>query len=413
MPEEQPSARTSPQPSEQPPNNAPTITGTPSTSATAGTLWQFQFVVNDADGDALTISADGLPTWAILDPQARVIAGIPTAAHVGANGPIVIRVSDGEATASLAPFVITVAQALAVPPPDPEPEPEPNPAPMPPPPLVNTAPTISGVPATTVQATQPYSFVPVASDDQTPQSLSFSITNKPAWATFNTTTGALTGTPSASQTGTYGNIRITVSDGSLSASLPAFSITVTPAPNRPPVISGAPSTTSITAGTAWSFRPTASDPDGQPLSFSITNKPVWATFSTITGTLSGTPTDQHAGTTSNIVITATDTTGASASLQPFSLTVTAMPRNGSAELSWSAPTQYEDGSALSPQEIAAYRIYYGTSRGDLDRLAEVDSGTRMFTVTGLAAGTHYFAVTTVTVTGMESDLSAVGSKTIP
>jgi hypothetical protein len=36
-----------------------------------------------------------------------------------------------------------------------------------------------------------------------------------------------------------------------------------------------------------------------------------------------------------------------------------------------------------------------------------------FTVQALASGTHYFAVTAVTVGGTESALSSVGSKTIP
>jgi hypothetical protein len=36
-----------------------------------------------------------------------------------------------------------------------------------------------------------------------------------------------------------------------------------------------------------------------------------------------------------------------------------------------------------------------------------------FTVQSLAAGTHYFAVTAVTIGGTESALSAIGSKSIP
>jgi hypothetical protein len=58
--------------------------------------------------------------------------------------------------------------------------------------------------------------------------LSFSSSNKPAWANFNIATGALTGTPSSAQVGTYSNISISVSDGTNSAALPAFAITVTP-----------------------------------------------------------------------------------------------------------------------------------------------------------------------------------------
>ena len=85
--------------------------------------------------------------------------------------------------------------------------------------------SVSGNPQTVDGAGQPYSFVPTTSNIGG-GALTFSIANMPPWASFNTATGALTGTPGISQVGTYSNILISVSNGSLSASLPAFSITV-------------------------------------------------------------------------------------------------------------------------------------------------------------------------------------------
>src|SRR5262249_22298229 len=64
------------------------------------------------------------------------------------------------------------------------------------------------------------------------------VNNKPSWASFNSTTGQLAGTPTAANVGAYSNIVIWVSDGQKSASLPAFSIQVTGAtttPNKPTV----------------------------------------------------------------------------------------------------------------------------------------------------------------------------------
>jgi mannan endo-1,4-beta-mannosidase len=58
-------------------------------------------------------------------------------------------------------------------------------------------------------------------------SVGFSIQNKPYWATFNTATGALQGTPTGSDIGQYGNVVISASDSAGTASLPPFSITVT------------------------------------------------------------------------------------------------------------------------------------------------------------------------------------------
>ena len=98
----------------------------------------------------------------------------------------------------------------------------------------------------------------------------------------------VSGTPTAANVGTYSNIQIRVSDGKLSAGLTPFTITVTGSSNRAPTISGAPAT-SVTAGQAYSFRPTAADADNDTLGFSIQNRPTWATFSSVTGQLSGTP----------------------------------------------------------------------------------------------------------------------------
>ncbi|MCG7994808.1 MAG: putative Ig domain-containing protein [Candidatus Thiodiazotropha taylori] len=89
----------------------------------------------------------------------------------------------------------------------------------------NEAPTISGTPAASVDAGVAYSFTPAA-DDADNDRLTFSVTNLPAWASFNSSNGRLTGTPSAQDVGDYNNIRISVSDGTDSANLASFSIRV-------------------------------------------------------------------------------------------------------------------------------------------------------------------------------------------
>ena len=104
--------------------------------------------------------------------------------------------------------------------------------------ISNTAPVISGTAATSITMGKSYSFTPTASDTNG-DVLSYSISNKPTWASFNTSTAALSGMPTS--TGTYNNIVITVDDGTTSTSLPAFSITVLPASNttgQTPIPSG-------------------------------------------------------------------------------------------------------------------------------------------------------------------------------
>ena len=273
-------------------------------------------------------------------------------------------------------------------------------------------PVISGTPKTSVAVNSYYYFNAEARDPDG-KKITFVIKNKPAWAMFSGSTGELTGTPKT--TGTWSNIVISAWDGRLTTSLPAFSIKVTSSTsttNRPPTISGTPST-SVTAGSAYSFTPTARDPEGRTLGYSITNRPAWATFSTSTGRLSGTPSSSHVGTYSNIRITASDGVS-SASLPLFSITVrssTTTPSSGAATLSWTAPTTNTDGSTLT--NLAGYRIYYGTSSGALTRTVNISSaGITRYVISDLSPATYYFAIAAYNSAGAESSRSATVSKVI-
>jgi hypothetical protein len=90
---------------------------------------------------------------------------------------------------------------------------------------VNVAPTISGTPQAAVSAGVGYSFAPTSADANGDR-VTFAIQNRPTWATFDTATGRLTGTPGAAEVGTYSNVVISASDGTASTNLPAFSIRV-------------------------------------------------------------------------------------------------------------------------------------------------------------------------------------------
>lgn len=86
--------------------------------------------------------------------------------------------------------------------------------------------TVSGAPGTTATVGVSYSFTPSTAGGHTPKT--WSIVNKPAWATCSTSTGQLTGTPSAAETDSNVTITVTDADG-LMASLPTFTITVSAA----------------------------------------------------------------------------------------------------------------------------------------------------------------------------------------
>jgi hypothetical protein len=191
------------------------------------------------------------------------------------------------------------------------------------------APRISGVPATSITVGKTYYFKPTATDSDR-NKLTYSIANKPGFASFSSTTGELRGTPFAEHTRVWSGIVISVSDGTSKVSLPAWSLTVKPNANKSPIISGTPPKTAR-VGSAYSFQPYAKDPEGKALRFSIRNKPTWATFSTSTGKLSGTP--SAAGTTSSIMIMVTDGVTSASLLPSFSITA-----SGTAVTSNSAPT---------------------------------------------------------------------------
>jgi len=280
-------------------------------------------------------------------------------------------------------------------------------------PVMNSAPVISGTPINTVTANESYSFRANASDADDDQ-LTFSISNKPAWASFSTRRGLLRGTPTDSHVNTYSGIVISVTDGTDTVSLPGFSIQVAAAPgaNTTPVISGAPAV-SVTANEAYSFRPSASDADDDQLTFSISNKPAWARFSTSSGLLRGTPTDSHMNTYSGIVISVTDGTD-TASLGTFSIIVSGTEtQTGSVTLNWTAPVARTDGSPISMSEIAGFTVHYGTSTGSYPNSLSVDDGSATSaTIADLQAGTYYLTVTTRDSEGRESGNSDEVAKAV-
>ncbi len=273
----------------------------------------------------------------------------------------------------------------------------------------NSPPTISGLPATSVNADSLYDFRPTATDANA-DALTFNIQNKPDWATFSAADGHLSGTPSAAAAGTYAGILISVSDGQATVSLPAFSITVVAATagNASPTIGGAPAA-SVAVGNSYSFTPTAADADGDPLTFSIQNQPAWAAFNTATGALTGAPAAADAGSYANIIISVSDGSATTA-LAPFAITVV-QSANGSASLSWTAPTTNSDGSALG--NLAGYRIHYGTTTAMTQVVQVASAGLTTYTLGNLSSGTWYFAVSAYASTGAESPLSNTASKTIP
>jgi len=195
--------------------------------------------------------------------------------------------------------------------------------------------SIYGTPTTSATATRYYGFQAWASDTDH-KAVTYSIQNKPSWATFDTRYGHLYGVPSAGNVGTYSNIVISASDGISSARLPAFSITVKS-------VSG-----------------------------------------TTSGSGSGTGTTGGGGTTSS---------------------------SGSVTVSWTPPTANTNGSTLT--NLAGYTISYGPSASQLTTNVKVaNAGVSSYVIDNLPAGTYYFGVSAYSSAGQSSRVSNVVSKTV-
>ena len=252
---------------------------------------------------------------------------------------------------------------------------------------VTTEPVTTTPVTTEPVATEPVTTTPVATEPVTTTPVTTTPVTTDPVTTAPVTTDPVTTTPGTSDPATTG---------------PVTTVPV----NNAPVISGSPPR-SVTAGTAYSFQPVASDADRDTLTFSITGKPAWATFNTASGRLSGTPGDSDAGTYSNIVIAVNDRTD-TASLQAFTIRVDpAQNAVGSFSLSWTAPVARADGTPLSLADIGGYRIYYGTSSGNYPNTIDVSDGSaQSATVNNLPLGTYRTVMTTYDSNGLESARSA-------
>ena len=96
---------------------------------------------------------------------------------------------------------------------------------VPPDTTANEAPQINGTPSSNAIVGQDYSFQPAAADHDGDK-LTFSISNKPAWASFDPATGRLWGRPDTTDIGVHEQIAINVSDGAHTRALPQFTVKV-------------------------------------------------------------------------------------------------------------------------------------------------------------------------------------------
>ena len=179
-------------------------------------------------------------------------------------------------------------------------------------------------------------------------------------------------------------------------------LTVAKSGNSTPTITGNPSS-AIKYSESYQFKPSASDADGDALTFSVKNRPSWANFESGTGELYGLPSLGDVGVYENIQISVSDGKSTSA-LRAFTVTVS-QSALGSVTLSWVAPTQNSDGSPL--MDLAGYKIYFRNESGGYSDNIRIDNpGLTTYVVDQLTPATYYFAATAFNASGIESSFSS-------
>jgi hypothetical protein len=178
--------------------------------------------------------------------------------------------------------------------------------------------------------------------------------------------------------------------------------------NDAPTITGAPPA-NVLEGEFYEFLPSATDPDGDDLEFSIARKPAWAQFDRASGRLWGTPDAADVGNFTNIAISVTDGRH-SAALAAFDVSVNPIAA-GAATLTWDPPTENLDGTPLV--DLAGFRIYYGKNPENLTQVVVLNNpGLTRYVVENLTPARWYFEITSLNGDGVESRRSQSASKTI-
>ena len=308
----------------------PVLTNPGHQSGTVGVAVNLQLAASDADGDTLTYSASGLPAGLSINSSSGRISGTPTTVTT-AN--VSVTVDDGRGGSDTESFTWLIES--------------PNVAPV----LTNPG-NQSGTVGTAIS-------LQLAASDADGDTLTYSASGLPTGLSINSSTGRITGTPTAAATA---NVSITVNDGRGGSDTESFSWLIEPA-NVSPVLTN-PGARDGIVGETVNLQVTATDADGDTLTYSTTGLPTGLSINSSTGRITGTPT---AAGTFNVSVTVNDGRGGS-DTESFMWSV--VPANVPPVLSNPGNQSGTVGTALSLQLMAT----------------DVDGDTLGYAASGLPAG---------------------------
>lgn len=275
-------------------DTAPTILSTPSTRARTGQQWRYLPNVSDPDaGDTKLFALVTAPTGLSINAATGEMLFTPGSNQAGLHR-VLWSVTDSRSRVTSQGFNLFVETQV-----------------------LNSPPVITSSAITSGNVGRSYSYALRATDPDAGDLLTYSLDAGPSGLTIHPSTGLLSWIPSAAQLGAH-NVTARVRDLAGLFALQSFTIQVTNTNRQPIITSSAP--TSVLVNNTYSYSPTASDPDGDPLSWAIVSGPSTATIQTASGLLLFTPTVTGPV---NFTIRASDPIGGSAA-QSFTVQVNAI-----------------------------------------------------------------------------------------
>ncbi|WP_299397240.1 putative Ig domain-containing protein [uncultured Gelidibacter sp.] len=251
-------------------NSAPVVTNPGVQNGTEGDVISLQISATDPDGDGLTYSASGLPNGLSIDTTTGLISGtISTGASTNSPYTVEVTVTDDGTPSESATITFTWNVSAAA---------------------VNGAPVVTN-PGVQNSAEGDVVTLQITATDPDEDGLTYSASGLPNGLSIDTSTGIISGTIStgASTNSPY-TVEVTVTDDGT----PSESATITftwnvsaTAVNGAPVVTN-PGVQNSAEGNVISLQISATDPDGDDITYSASGLPNGLSIDTPTGLISGT-----------------------------------------------------------------------------------------------------------------------------
>jgi hypothetical protein len=209
---------------------------------------------------------------------------------------------------------------------------------------LNRPPAFTSTPKTEAIPGLAYSYQATAVDpDGDP--LTFSLVSGPAGMAVDAKLGLVTWSPQSSDLGTE-SVAIQVADGRGGTAVQDYTITTTMAPpNRPPVFTSTP-VVDASVSTPYTYQATATDPDGDPLTFSLASGPPALSIDPHSGLVTWTPTAAEVG-TDDVTLQVSDGQGGTAT-QTYTVGVQLAPGDHPPRIISTPVTMISSSNALTP-----------------------------------------------------------------